>query len=236
MTRVCPGCNREFEPTPRSRQFCRPSCQARYQRTGQAALPLLDGPASELRPPKPIANKTTHEALSGSSWPEHLSDPRWVNFRGRRDRASSRRAEGGSDRYFASPKALICGDPRVVVGPRRSAPAGLYAKQPRQSVSRQHSMPRVRHAGVDLHTAAGGRRDLELSSTRIEESQCAKRSPTSGVLPLRPSGFLIPSWEFLFHRVRMSWMSVRRPTPPVRHSALPTLQLSQPSAGSRSMV
>ena len=119
------------------------------------------------------------------------------------DRPSSRdRAEGGSDRCFASPKALICGDPRGV-GPRRSAPAGLYAKQPRQSAARRYSMPRVRHAGLDLHIAAGGRGDLELSSTRIGVSQCAKRPPTSTVLPLRPWGFPC--------RIRMSWCVPRAP-------------------------
>ena len=48
MTRVCPGCGVKFEPTPPTRAYCRPTCQARHQRRGQAALPLLDEPTTEL--------------------------------------------------------------------------------------------------------------------------------------------------------------------------------------------
>ena len=102
-------------------------------------------------------------------------------------RGDRRRSMSGSDRCFASLNALACGDPRVV-GPRRSPPASLCATQPPQSAFRQHSLPRVCHAGVHLHIGASGPGDLELSSTRIEERHCAKRSPTSAVLPLRPSG------------------------------------------------
>jgi len=98
-----------------------------------------------------------------------------------------RRSMSGSDRCFASLNALTCVDPRAV-GPRRSPPASLCATQPPQSAFRQHSLPRVCHAGVHLHIGASGPGDLELSSTRIEERHCAKRSPTSAVLPLRPSG------------------------------------------------
>jgi len=46
--RVCPGCGVEFTPTPPSRVYCRPTCGARHQRSGQVELPLLDEPVTEL--------------------------------------------------------------------------------------------------------------------------------------------------------------------------------------------
>ena len=110
----------------------------------------------------------------------------------RADRETAERSMSGSDRCFASPNALMGGEPRAV-GPRRPAPASLCARQPPQIAPRRHSLSRVRHAGVDLHIAGRGRGDLELSSTRIEIRRCAKRSPTAAVPPLRPSGSLVPS-------------------------------------------
>lgn len=38
--RVCPGCGLSFTPTPPTRRFCRPTCQARHQRRGQGSLPF----------------------------------------------------------------------------------------------------------------------------------------------------------------------------------------------------
>ncbi len=46
--KTCPGCSTRFVPIPPSRVYCRPTCGARHQRTGQALLPLHSEPVSEL--------------------------------------------------------------------------------------------------------------------------------------------------------------------------------------------
>ncbi len=139
----------------------------------------------------PVREESRPSALRQLGAGTSLS-PRRVNLRGEGDRSSRRRAERGSDRCFASPKASTCADPHVVAQ-RRTAPAGLNATEPRHSVPRRHSMPAVRDGGAGLHKAASDRLDLELSSTRIGESPCAKRSPTSTVLRVRPWASLVIS-------------------------------------------
>jgi hypothetical protein len=92
-----------------------------------------------------------------------------------------RRSMSGSDRCFASPNVLTCGDP-LVVGRRRPAPASLCARQPPQSAFRRHSLPRVCHAGLDPHKAARGQGDQGTSSIRIGTRRCARRWPAAVVV------------------------------------------------------
>ena len=187
---------------------------------------------------KPVENKkTTRQALSSSSWAEQSLRPMGQPPR---DRGPIEFPRGPSGAWIGSVHRLPQGlDLRRSPSRRRSAPSASGSLV-RQTPATERISPTLPAARTPRRSGPSYSRRWPRRSGAFQSSH--RREPVRQTIanlrgmPLRPSGFPTRSCGSLFHRLRMSWVQAlsacERPQPPARHSALPTLQLSQPS-GSR---